>query len=197
MNKWIRTTIYCLAALTLLWILVIVADRQIDSHDLPGDPNCVAIYQLEDELNEPNEDDLENARKLGNLLINYADYAQGKIDCNEYVRRGTLKEQAWNWSEPNDQTIYYHRVEECESRGCFEDIAAPKGTALPASEGELYWQEIKDKKDKLFIYTDSHGWVEVKDLHIYEPNLSETTYYDRVDEDEPNDVKVEFKENQK
>ena len=186
MNKWIRTTIYCLAALTLLWILVIVADRQIDSHDLPGDPNCVAIYQLEDELNEPNEDDLENARKLGNLLINYADYAQGKIDCNEYVRRGTLKEQAWNWSEPNDQTIYYHRVEECESRGCFEDIAAPKGTALPASEGELYWQEIKDKKDKLFIYTDSHGWVEVKDLHIYEPNLSETTYYHRVDE--PNDI---------
>jgi len=48
---------------------------------------------------EPNESDTANARRLGNLLINYVDYTEGVIDVNEYVRRGESEEGKWEWVE--------------------------------------------------------------------------------------------------
>ena len=51
---------------------------------------------------EPNDTDIENARKLGNILINYADFAQGLISEEEYVRRGSNELGRWEWTEPNE-----------------------------------------------------------------------------------------------
>lgn len=74
-----------------------ICDANNDSFEVISNANLIVEF----EIPEPNESDIENARKLGNLLINYADYAQGIIDENEYVRRG-MSEGTWEFVEPNE-----------------------------------------------------------------------------------------------
>ena len=77
----------------------------------PDDCNSEHIH-----LDEPNELDIANIRRLGYLSINYADHAEGIINVNEYVRRGENKSGKWEyvegkpaesapaieWAEPNE-----------------------------------------------------------------------------------------------
>ena len=83
--------------------------------------NSLAITAVSASIEEPNDTDIENARKLGDNLINYADYAQGKIDEDEYVRRGT--------KEPNEPNTLVDIT--CEFSGITDSTAVSASIEEP------------------------------------------------------------------
>ena len=101
LTKWDKITWLTIAFAALVGFLIILHywPDKAESVEIISDANDNWLDIDADVIAEPNKADIENARKLGENLLNFADYKQGKIDCNEYVRRGTSKNSKWEYIE--------------------------------------------------------------------------------------------------
>lgn len=109
--------------------------------------SCGDPLPAEASVREPNEADIENIRKLAYISINFADYAEGVIDANEYVRRGSSKSSKWEYiegkQEPNEPTKKLISYEEYQkNRAEIYDIDSlrdqPCGIACPECGEEMH-----------------------------------------------------------
>ena len=141
---------------------------------------------------EPNEADVEGIRKLGNIWINYADYKQGIIDVNEYVRRGENTLGKWIYSEDDGFHAYYTDWNKSEPNEpnkfceCEDNTGYIYGTTNAVPNAETYWycsictkaikplavipQHIKPNEEYTGPWIESDCTLAVP-IQIDEPNL--------------------------